>query len=206
LPVGTYSFTVTATSGPLTHSVTGQFNVGDFSGSVSPTALTVTVGNQAASVITISSTNGLSGQVMLNCPSPPQGIGCSFSEQLPNLPANGSVMSTLTISVISKPSASVQRRAGFPRTLSAILIALLLLAVSLFVFESQQAKWRPMRIAAQSSLLFCLAAALSSCGGGGNGAGGSGGGGGSSMTVAVPVTAAFGSETKTIGTMSVTVP
>jgi len=50
-----------------------------------------------------------------------------------------------------------------------------------------------------------LVTTLTDCGGGaGNGTGGNGGG--SSLTVAVPVTAAFCSETKTVGTVNVTVP
>jgi hypothetical protein len=218
LPIGTYSFTVTGTSGPFTHSAVGQFNVGDFSGSISQTAYTVSVGSQAAPVVTINSTNGLAGQVMLNCPSPPPGIGCSFSNEFPTLPANGSIASTLTISVFSKPSASAGSPVGFPNAPRGLLIVLFVLAFLRLVIETKKSESIAVRFAARAVLLVCLTVALTNCGagngdsgGGGTGNSGDGGNGGTgrggtSVTVAVPVTATFSNETKTIGTVNVTVP
>lgn len=222
LPVGAYSFNVTGISGPLAQSTVGHFSVGDFTGSISPVSFSASVGGQATSAITVNSVNGLAGQIYLTCPSVPQGIGCSFSPNFANLPANGSVTSTLTISVFSKPLSSSEASGGLFNIGSESVAIVFSLFFFLLLGWSQQAKFVRMRSVARCVLLFCLLISLNSCGGGSGGTAGSGGGnnggssgsggnggggsGSSSITLSIPIAASFGPETKTIGTLSVTVP
>jgi len=221
VPVGTYSFTVIGTSGPLTHSVTGQFYVGDFTGSVSPLALTINTLSQANATVTLNSINSLSGQVTLSCPNPPAGIGCVFNPTISSLPANGIATGTLIVSVIFKPAAVVASKRIWQDGRGAVLkgamaTVTLLVLISIYLGVSS-------RRLARGILFLCLLLlpmSIGSCGGGSGGSssgggaatspGGTGGGtssgSSSSITVPVSVSATVGTESKTIGTISVTVP
>jgi hypothetical protein len=97
LATGTYGFTITGTSGSLTHSVAATLVVqppaaGDFSLSISPASATVPSTGTTTFTVTVTPSGGFTGQVTLSVStSPPRGMSFSFS---PN-PATAS--STLTV-------------------------------------------------------------------------------------------------------------
>jgi YD repeat-containing protein len=73
---------------------------GDFTVSVSPTSRTISNGLSTTYTVTVQSVNGFSGQVSLfvhNLPQDRVVAGTGFNPGVVNVPANGSVISTLTI-------------------------------------------------------------------------------------------------------------
>src|SRR5207248_4503976 len=100
-----HSFTITATSGSLSHSVPAQLFVTTLDGTIAPSAATIQVGSSANFTVSLTATDGFAGPVNLVCSGLTSGLACSFNPGQVNLPANG-VTSTLTVSVASKPSIS----------------------------------------------------------------------------------------------------
>ena len=98
-PAGTYSVTVTGSSGPLTHTTSESLtvqanNTPDFSISASAfSPTTVSAGATADTHVTTSSLNGFSSAISLSCSGQPTGVNCSFN---PNS-LTGSGTSTLAI-------------------------------------------------------------------------------------------------------------
>jgi len=207
LPVGTYPFTVIGTAGPVVHSVTEEFLVGDFTGSVSPTALTIDVGQQGTGTVTLKSVNSLTGDVELNCPDIPSSMTCSFNPILVTLPQTGSVTAGIIIQVNSQPAATLlpPQSSSRPRAFftSAKIPFTVLFALLMIFLVARNPKRRAF--AFLGGLVFV--AYLAGCGGGG--------GGGSAppppppppTVVDVKVVATFGNnDAKTIGTIKVSVP
>src|SRR5207247_5581498 len=75
---GSYSLTITGTSGSLTHTVTVVFSFVDFSVSVSPSPMGVPKGSSGSSTITITGSNGFTGSVSVSA-SVPSGLTASFA-------------------------------------------------------------------------------------------------------------------------------
>ncbi len=71
----------------------------DFSVSCSPSSLSAAQGGNATSTCTVTSTNGFNSAVTLSCTGLPSGVTCGFVGNPVTPPANGSVNSTLTVSV-----------------------------------------------------------------------------------------------------------
>jgi hypothetical protein len=71
----------------------------DFSLSCSPSSLSVQQGSSGTSTCTVTSTGGFSSSVSLSCASLPAGVSCGYSPNPVTPPANGSVNSTLTVTV-----------------------------------------------------------------------------------------------------------
>lgn len=71
----------------------------DFNLSTNLTEITIPKGNSGIVTITIKSLNGFNDQVTLTCPSPLTGVDISLNPKTVTPPANGSAISTLTISV-----------------------------------------------------------------------------------------------------------
>ena len=71
----------------------------DFTVSCSPSSLSAGQGGNATSTCTVSSTNGFNSAVTLSCTGLPSGASCGFVGNPVTPPANGSVNSTLTVSV-----------------------------------------------------------------------------------------------------------
>ena len=104
-PGGTYTLTVTGTSGSLTRTTPVQLVVqagapagADFSLSVTPTSGTVSRGGSASYTITVTPTNGFGGAVSLSASTMPRRVTASFS------PQTTSSSSTLTLATASNVS------------------------------------------------------------------------------------------------------
>lgn len=107
VPVGTYSMTLTGTSGstvnsyPFTLQVTPQPMPGDFAISVSPQTVTAPAGETASSIATIASINSFSSPVTLTASGQPPGVSVNFSPTTVTPSAGGTANSGITISVDS---------------------------------------------------------------------------------------------------------
>src|SRR5439155_538872 len=94
-PTGTYTLTITATSGTLIHSTTVILVVGDFSIPVSPSSQTVNRGSATQYTVTITPVGSFSATVNLSVTGLPKRTTASFNPSS----LKGSGTSTLTVSV-----------------------------------------------------------------------------------------------------------
>jgi hypothetical protein len=95
-PAGTYTLTITGTSGTLTHNATVTFVVNaptDFTLAASPSSQAVQPGGSTSFSITIADTGGFTGQVTLGVSGLPSGAGGSFA---PNPASTSSTLSVTT--------------------------------------------------------------------------------------------------------------
>jgi hypothetical protein len=213
---GSYPFTVTGTADSFTRSASATLVVQAlppaFTGSITPTSATLSVGQSANFAITLNSQNGATGTVNLQCLNVPTGTTCAFSPTAPTLPANGSAPDTLTVQVNSMPAASPPRTpapwsypTGRFRTLWVFVITL---AVG-SVLTMKMSRRRRRQVAGAAVLLGIgvLFVATASCGGGGGGGSGSSPPPPSSVTFTLTVQASGAgvTTTQTLGTLTITV-
>ena len=216
VPQGTYSFTLTGVSGPISHSRTAQVVVGGLSASFTQTSVTIQLFGNTNIPFTIQSLNSFTGPVSFACQGAPTGTSCAFTPvQIDMLAANGSANSALSISVEVKPSTGPNPGTStvhsFPsRSTIGAEAAFLFFALSL-VWMSRLRKFGisgPVRRACCFVALLVLAGGMVSCGGGSAPVGGGGGGGGSTpATFSVTILGQSGpGGVVSLGTITITVP
>jgi subtilisin family serine protease len=174
IPVGDYAVTFSGTADGVTHSAPAvTIHIGGANGSVSPSAATVSVGNSANFNVTLNSQNGYTDQFTFSCPTAPAGVTCKFSPSTGLLPAGGTLNSTLTVTVTSKPSStgSVPASRFYREDPSRPLRALFLLWVILFVYlclkiQSSGTGRRAHTAIAFASGLVLILFVVVACGGG----------------------------------------
>jgi hypothetical protein len=99
---GTYTITITGTSGELSHSTTLTLEVTtapDFSLSVSPTSLTIQRGQSGTATVTVASIDGFSQPVTLGVEDVDPNITITFDPPTVTPPPDGSTTSTLKVTV-----------------------------------------------------------------------------------------------------------
>jgi hypothetical protein len=212
--VGTYSLTVAATVGAVTHQIAATLQIAQppgLNGGISPSSATLSVGQSANFTITIYSENEASGSVSFQCLNVPSGTTCSFNPTSVNLAASGSASDTLTVQVNSQPSMAPPMSSirwttptgGWLGTFS--LLAGLLLATLVIVAARGG---RKRRLAALVCLLFIAASLLVvtlSCGGGGSSGSGPPPPPPVTFTITVQASGAGVSSPQDIGTVTITV-
>src|SRR5437867_2391197 len=108
---GTYTVTVTGTSGNLSHTAIVTYNVGaapDFTINANPSSVTTNLGVAGTSMITVGSQNGFNSAVALTATiSPSSGLTCSLSPSNVTPTSGGSVTSTLSCTGATTGSYSV---------------------------------------------------------------------------------------------------
>ncbi len=145
-------------------------------GAVSPTSAQISVGSSANFNVSLTSQNGLADQFTFTCPGLPAGMSCSFNPPSGSLPANGTLSTTLSINVTSKPAVFH----GFPLNAQPelrIFLFLLNLAALAMIFLLLFHAYRSLRstpflsASAAWSALFVAVVLLGavSCGGGSGG-------------------------------------
>jgi hypothetical protein len=199
VPVGNYQLTVTGSSPPITHTLTAQLQVSDFTASVSPADATVSAGGSANFNISITPVNGFSGSVNFACSSSSGLISCSFSPASTIVPANGTAASVLTLTASSQAGTGGNASSG----INAIRLSMISLALPLgaFLFFARTRR-------KSAALLLLILCGTLSCGGGSNSGGGGGGGGGGTQSQSYSITVqvnAGSSDTKSAGTITLTV-
>ena len=210
---GSYPFTVTATSGSLTTSAAATLVVQappSFNGSTSPSSATISVGQSASFAIALSSQNGATGAVSLQCLNVPSGTTCAFNPTSPTLPANGSVSDQLTIQVTSRPAAPVPRSPCWQTPPNGHLpTAWLLGAVALCLAVGIELRRRKVcnsvSMAAALGLVLVFLATASCGGGGGSGSGPNPTPSPVVVTITVQASVADISTPQTVGTLTLTV-
>lgn len=193
-PAGTSTVNVKGTSGSLVHTAGEQLTVSaDFSLSLSPTSVSVAVGQTSSSIgVSVNSLGGFSGTVALSCTGLPAGAGCAFgTASLPVGSGTGGA-TTLTISTTPKTSAQLatnrNRRSGIFYAMWLPIAGVALLGAG---FPSRR---RKLLLLIVGGCLLAGLMILPSCS---SSSGGGGGGGTPPGTYTVNVTGTSGSLTHT---------
>jgi len=217
---GKYTFAITGTVGSIVRSASAQLIIsgGTFTGNVSLSTATISVGGSQNFNVQVSSVNNFQGQVGLSCAAP-LGINCQFATNPVSISPGIPGASVLTISVSAKPSMAFphgnRSERKPPGILSPFLIGLAALSsllVMLRLGRDMSLKARRVRLAASTIQIVLLFSAFGifGCGAGGSGApvvgGNNGGGGGGNGASQVTVQGIVGGTTINLGTISVTVP
>ena len=180
----------------------------DFSGTLSPTSATLSVGQSTKFTVALKSQNGATGSVSFQCLNVPSGTTCTFDPATVSLPADESASDQLTVQVNSRPAA-VPPGAPVPWSVpSGDLGTLCLFAATLIAglaVQTEMMRWG-RRLAASMVVVIGIAFLffVTSCGGGG---------GGSSnpppspvtFTITVQASGVGVSTTKTLGTLTISV-
>jgi len=175
-PPGNYSIKVTGTSLGVSHSTSVALKIEDATIGLSKMADTISVGNSTSINVSMNSLNGFTDQFTFSCPGLPAGLSCTFSPSSATLPASGTLTSSLTVKVNSRPAAGrlVPRAPSLsqgskPKWSNVFVLYSLLLLFAAFLLapsywrQTRQCGWaRPIPALSLILVLF-----LASCGGGG---------------------------------------
>jgi hypothetical protein len=213
VPAGNYPFVITGTNGVVSKTVAGTLRVGDFnSAGITPSTATLNVGQSANFTVKLNSVNGFAGPLGLVC-SPTingqsvAGVQCLFTPQPATFDASGTLAAQMAVTVVSRPkSQTVPRRAAAtkpPGDFRLLFVFAIVLPAGLLMSRSNR---RRAGVAFFGTVALFL---LVSCGGGG----GSSGGPPPPpppppppQNVVITINAQGQAYTKTVGSVTVTVP
>jgi subtilisin family serine protease len=183
LAPGDYTIKISGSADGVTHAATpAVIHVQGATASVAPSSATVSVGGTANFNVSLNSQNGYSDQFTLSCLGLPAGVSCAFSPSSASLPSNGSLASSLTVTVASRPAA-VAKIDSSRRDFRWSLLAPLVFAGGIWGFlgrrrRDARGEDRAWILAAEALLpiaAILLVLTLSSCGGSGGGSSSTGG-------------------------------
>jgi len=221
-----HSFTITGTSGGLSHSVPAQLFVATLNGTIAQSGATIQVGSSANFTVSLTATDSFAGPVSLNCAGLAPGLRCVYPAPVA-VPGSA----TLAVFVDAKPTSSSVHTGSpdlWPGARGVVLTMLLfLLLLAMAVYRRKDVG--PAGVArgfAAFALVLVLAIGLVSCGGatktstpssagsagatvqtgGSSSSGGTGGGGSNSITTQFALQAQSGGAVVNLGTISITVP
>jgi hypothetical protein len=176
VPPGDYTIQISGSAQGVTHQAAAvTLHVQNATATLAPISATIPVGSSANFNVSISSQNGLTDQFSFSCPGLPSGLSCTFSPPSGTLPSNGTLTTTLTIDVNSRPAlaAGSQGVTRFlPPTLFGFVAGLLLCLFMLWILIENHRPFHPLQPRPVNALLvqFVLAfllAEIVACGGGG---------------------------------------
>jgi Bacterial Ig-like domain (group 3)/FG-GAP-like repeat len=171
----------------VTAPVTPSFTI-----AASPTGATVTAGNSATTMITVTPAGGFDAQVSFACTGLPTGGTCSFSP--PTVTPNGTAAATTTLTIATTTASGALRMPWRPGSRSGGAATLAVLAAGAVWIFGRKKKVPWIHMMPLMVVLLATAAVAVGCGGGGNNGGGGGGGGSTPQTYTVTITGTAGSE------------
>jgi hypothetical protein len=196
-PVGTYSLTITGTSGALSQSSQVSLTTSNvtpaFTLSPTPGTATVSAGQSANYTVMITPQTAFTSPVSLSCSGLPSGAACSFNP--PSVTLNGS--QTKSLLTITTSGTVALRVSPFARHSLLATGFLVLPAGIVLASVLPRARRRKLWWTGYSAILLSVLL-LGGCGGGSSTSGGGGGGGGTptgNYTVTITGTASGVSET-----------
>jgi subtilisin family serine protease len=183
-PVGDFTLQFSGTADGVTHQAAPvTLHVQNAVAAASPSAATIHAGSSATFTVSLTSQNGLTDQFTFSCPGLPAALSCSFNPPSGSLPANGTLTSTLTITVNSGPALVVPSQDRWrlsPLHLFTLAIWVSIACTLLLVWFADQRRFRRMLrwsyvLLPAELLLALLLLNMMACGGGGGGGGGGSG-------------------------------
>lgn len=162
---GDYPFQIVGQANLVSHTTNATLRVGDFSASLDKTTVTLTPGQSADFVLTLTSINHYANDFSVFCQSPSAKVTCTPSNTRASLSDSGTATVSLTVAAVA--NSAVARSSPYRDWL--------FLVVALFCLPLVGANPKTRR--SRVLLVFFTLALLPSCGGGSSGVGGSGGGG-----------------------------
>lgn len=182
----------------ITANNTSQPTTADFSLAASPTSLTISAGQPAAFMLSVTALDGFNSAVTFSCSGEPANSSCSFSPNTVTPNGANAVTTSLTIATNSNPYRPAVKRAVFGMTGTWIPLSGLGL-LGMVVVETRRRRrlvrrfwWRWISYACGFVLLLGIFAGISGCGGGSS-ASMSGGNGTQRGASTVVITATSGS-------------
>jgi hypothetical protein len=197
-----YPFQIVGTTTGETQSLNAILRVVGLSGSINPSAATLTSGESAPFTVTLTSLNHFANSVALMCQST-SGVTCSSGQT--NLADNGTATITLTVTYQTPSTVTIQskRQTAIALKSTSRWLCILVLPSLIFFRRKKNALW--MVFVATVCLQIGACSGGSSASGSGSGSGPSP----NSQTISVPVyaTSSFASGTlqQSVGTITLTV-